>query len=145
MYKKLKDKVQFVAIYVREAHPADGWAMKDKISSVINQPRTDGERSEVARTCCTALKVSMPMVVDSIDDRVGNAYSGMPDRLYIIDKWGKVAYKGGRGPMGFKSAEMEQSLIMLLLEENGLRVRTGQVGPASSPANNGTAIRKKDP
>jgi Iodothyronine deiodinase len=58
----------------------------------------------------------MPLLVDTIDDRVGHAYSGMPDRLYVIDRAGKVAYQGGRGPFGFKSAEMEQSLIMLLLE-----------------------------
>lgn len=95
----------------------------DKISGKILQPKTYGARAEVAKTCCSALKVTMPMVVDSIDDRVGHAYSGMPDRLYIVDKWGKVAYKGGRGPSGFKPSEMEQSLIMLLLEENGRRAQ----------------------
>lgn len=144
MYKKLKDKVDFVAVYVREAHPSDGWAMKDKISSVIKQPTSDEERSSVAKTCCTALKVAMPMVVDTIDDRVGNAYSGMPDRLYIIDKWGKVAYKGGRGPMGFKSGEMQQSLLMLLLEENGSRA---QVAPSSAPDSdaNPTPRKRRDP
>src|SRR5262245_50693874 len=59
----------------------------------------------------------MPMVVDTLDDRVGHAYSGMPDRLYVIDKGGRVAYQGGRGPFGFKAGEMEQALIMLLLDE----------------------------
>jgi hypothetical protein len=53
----------------------------------------------------------------SFDDRVGNAYSGMPDRLYVIDRDGKVAYKGGRGPFGYKPGEMEQSLVMLLLDQ----------------------------
>ena len=57
------------------------------------------------------------MVVDTMDDRVGHAYSGMPDRLYVIDRAGKVAYKGGRGPFGFKPGEMEQSLVMTLLDE----------------------------
>src|SRR5262249_32840166 len=51
-------------------------------------------------------------------DRVGHAYSGMPDRLYVVGSNGKVVYKGGRGPFGFKTGEMEQSLIMLLLEES---------------------------
>ena len=54
-----------------------------------------------------------------IDDRVGHAYSGMPDRLYLIDREGKVAYKGGRGPFGFKPAELEQSLVMLLIDHEG--------------------------
>ena len=108
-----------MAVYVREAHPSDGWCRrKDAINSKIVQPKSYGERAGIAQECCTAMKVTMPMVVDAIDDRVGHAYSGMPDRLYIIDKWGKVAYKGGRGPFGFKPAEMEQSLIMMIMEVN---------------------------
>jgi hypothetical protein len=63
------------------------------------------------------LEISMPLLVDDIDDRVGHAYSGMPDRLYVIDRDGKVAYKGGRGPFGFKSGEMEQALILLLMDQ----------------------------
>src|SRR5207247_335469 len=51
------------------------------------------------------------------NDRVGHLYSGMPDRLYLIDQNGRVAYKGGRGPFGFKSGELEQSLLMLLLDQ----------------------------
>lgn len=59
----------------------------------------------------------MPLLVDELDDRVGHAYSGMPDRLYLIGKDGRVMYKGGRGPFGFQPAEMEQSLLLCLLEE----------------------------
>lgn len=76
---------------------------------------------EAAQACCAALHMSLPLLIDTIDDRVGHAYSGMPDRLYIIDRAGKVAYQGGRGPMGFRPGEMEQSLIMLLLDEDGSR------------------------
>ena len=54
------------------------------------------------------------MLVDTIDDAVGARYSGMPSRLYLIDREGKVAYKSGRGPFGFKPAELEQSLVLLL-------------------------------
>jgi hypothetical protein len=42
----------------------------------------------------------------------------MPARLYVIDSKGKVAYKGGRGPFGFKPGEMEQALVMSLLESS---------------------------
>jgi hypothetical protein len=59
----------------------------------------------------------MPLLVDRVDDAVCNAYSGFPDRLYIIDQQGRVAYKSGRGPFGFKPTEMEQALLMLLLDE----------------------------
>src|SRR5438034_1013685 len=119
MYEKYKDRVQFLAVYVREAHPSDGWTLpsNDKVGITIAQPQTAAERTAVAQKCCAALEITMPMVVDTLDDRVGHAYSGMPDRLYVIDKAGRVAYQGGRGPFGFKAGEMEQALIMLLRDQ----------------------------
>jgi alkylhydroperoxidase family enzyme len=119
MYQRYKDQVTFLAVYVREAHPTDGWRASgnDKAGISLAQPRTAEERQKAARQCCATLEITMPLVVDTLDDRVGHAYSGMPDRLYVIDRAGKVAYQGGRGPFGFKTGEMEQSLIMLLLEQ----------------------------
>src|SRR5438874_2112267 len=89
----------------------------DKVGISLKQPRHQQERVGVAQQCCTALQMTMPLLVDEIDDRVGQAYSAMPDRLYIIDQDGRVAYKSGRGPFGFKPGEMEQSLVMLLLDQ----------------------------
>lgn len=112
------DLANFLMVYVREAHPSDGWAMKSnvRVGVEISQPTTLDERVAVAQTCAATLKTSMPLLVDDIDDSVGNAYSGMPARLYIIDQQGKVAYKSGRGPFGFKPEEMEQALMMLQME-----------------------------
>src|SRR5207253_3110660 len=76
-------------------------------------------------TCGARLKLGFPMLVDTIDDTVGARYSGMPSRLYLIDREGKIAYKSGRGPFGFKTAELEQSLV-LLLQEGATRSGEGQ-------------------
>jgi hypothetical protein len=38
--------------------------------------------------------------------------------MYVIDTNGKVAYKSGRGPFGFRVGEMEQALAMALLEQS---------------------------
>jgi hypothetical protein len=112
--------VQFLAIYVREAHPTDGWQMpsNDRAGIVFSQPKNLIERVGVAEKCCQSLAMTMPLLVDDLDDRVGHLYSGMPDRLYVIDRSGRIAYKGGRGPFGFKSGEMEQSLVMTLLDQD---------------------------
>jgi hypothetical protein len=111
--------VEFLGVYIREAHPTNGWRLLSNESKGISiaQPRDLGERNAVAERCCTTLKMTMPLLVDRMDDRVGHAYSGMPDRLYLIDREGRVAYKGGRGPFGFKVGELEQSLVMLLLDQ----------------------------
>ena len=125
--------MQFIAVYLREAHPIDGWSLgKDKVAGKILQPKTFAERRDVAVQCCSKLKITMPMVVDDIDDRVGHAYSGMPDRLYIIDSSGKIAYQGGRGPFCYLPSEMEQSLVMLLMDE-GQRKQSGRAPGAGVP------------
>jgi hypothetical protein len=117
--QRYKDQAFFVGVYVREAHPTDGWRMtsNDDAGVAFAQPRDYAERSEMANRCSGKLKMSIPLLVDEMDDRVGHAYSGMPSRLYVIDRTGKVAYKSGRGPFGFKPEEMEQSLIMCLLDQ----------------------------
>jgi alkylhydroperoxidase family enzyme len=60
--------------------------------------------------------MTIPLLVDDIDDRVGHLYSGMPDRLYLIDRNGRVAFKSGRGPFGFMPGELEQAIVMNQLE-----------------------------
>lgn len=116
--QRYQDEAIFLAVYVREAHPSDGWLMESntKVGVKVAQPQSFAERTSVAQQCFAKLKYSMPLLVDEIHDPVGNAYSGMPARLYVIDLDGKVAYKGGRGPFGFKSGEMEQALLMTLLD-----------------------------
>ena len=128
MYRRYKDRAEFVAVYVREAHPSDGWTLpsNDKVGLAVSQHRTFQDRCEAAKTCCSSLKITVPLVVDEIDNRVGIAYSGMPDRLYVIDTRGRVAYKGGRGPFGYKPSEMEQALVLLLMDE-------GRARPAAAP------------
>src|SRR5438045_3277850 len=112
MKKRFGDRVEFLGVYVREAHPTDGWRMasNDAKGVAVAQPATTEERTSVAATCSGTLKMSIPLVVDGVDDAVGRAYSGMPDRLYLLDKRGRVAYKGGRGPFGFKPGELEQAI-----------------------------------
>ena len=116
LYQMYKDRATFVMVYVREAHPTDGWSMEsnDRVGVSLAQPKTYDERVKVAQTCGKSLDLGFPMLVDTMDDTVGARYSGMPSRLYLIDHDGKVAYKSGRGPFGFKPAELEQSLILLL-------------------------------
>jgi hypothetical protein len=119
VYRRYKDRAEFLMIYVREAHPTDGWHMasNDRYGVALPQPKTFGERVEVAQTCRKTLGLGMPLLVDPLDDRVGAAYSGMPSRLYLIDRQGKVAYKSGRGPFGFKPGELEQALILLFQDQ----------------------------
>jgi hypothetical protein len=118
-FERYRGQAQFLMVYVREAHPTDGWKMESntRVGVAAAQPKSLAERVAVCDQFCQRLKPTLPVVVDDVTDDVGNAYSGMPARLYVIDRHGNVAYKGGRGPFGFKVGEMEQALLMALLEK----------------------------
>jgi len=108
--------VHFRVVYIREAHPNDGWQVeqnrRDKI--ILNDPKTLDERQKVARDFAAQFKVSIPICVDTLDDKVEKDYAGWPDRMYVVDAEGKVAYKGKPGPGGFKVNEVPPFLDKLL-------------------------------
>ena len=91
--------------------------VNDRAGIIFNQPKSLQEREKIAQACSGKLEISMPVLVDKMNDKVAKDYAAFPDRLYVIDKEGKVAYKSGRGPFGYKPREMEQQVIMLLLED----------------------------
>ena len=51
-----------------------------------------------------------PALIDGIDNRVERAYTGWPDRLYVIGTDGRLRYKSAPGPFGFSTLELEQAL-----------------------------------
>ncbi len=113
---RYQDRANFLLVYVREAHPKDGWWMlsNQRAGIELPQPTTFKERREIAVTCRNHLELKVPMLVDTLDDAVGSAYSGMPNRLYLIDRDGKIVFKNGRGPFGFHPRQLEQTLVLLL-------------------------------
>ncbi len=119
LYQRYRDRAKFFLIYVREAHPSDGWWSLNNQQNGIDfaQPTSDEQRCSVAGECRQFLQLGVPMLVDTVQDTVGTTYSGMPNRLYLIDRQGRVAFKSGRGPFGFKPGELEQALIWNLAQE----------------------------
>lgn len=103
-------------MYIQEAHPTDLWQMDVNVQDrvLFASPRTDGERNATASACMRNLGVRIPSVLDNIDNRTERAYTGWPDRLYLIDKNGKVAYKSSPGPYGFSTLRLQQALRRLI-------------------------------
>jgi hypothetical protein len=58
--------------------------------------------------------MTMPTVFDALDNKVASTYGGWPDRLYLIDAGGRIAYQGGEGPFGFKPDELGTAIEELL-------------------------------
>jgi type I thyroxine 5'-deiodinase len=95
-----------------EAHPSDVWQtqsnLKDKI--VFASPKDLDERSQVAGSCVRKLGIKFPAVIDGFDNATETAYTGWPDRIYLIDQNNRVAYKSKPGPFGFKPDDLEKAL-----------------------------------
>lgn len=122
LYKKYNDQIQFLSIYIREAHPVDGWwlgsglfgmALKigvAKAATDVYDPQTIEDRRVVAGRCEAALKYGIPTLVDEMDDAVNKAYAAWPTRLYLVGLDGRVQYGSGLGPFDFKPAKLEKAI-----------------------------------
>ena len=116
LYKTYRDRVEFFLIYIREAHPANGWQVPNNLIEdvIYDEPTTDEERTEVASACQIALDIEMPMLVDRIDNDVEEKYVGLPMRQFLIDAGGGVVYAGDKGPFGWDDEAFEEALKALL-------------------------------
>jgi len=112
MHDRYRSRVAFFVVYVKEAHPEDGWVLENNRDQkiAVMDPTTLGARAEVARSCAARLEIRMPVLIDSLDNRIASQYGGWPDRLYLIGKDGRVAFQGDEGPFGFKPAELERAI-----------------------------------
>jgi iodothyronine deiodinase-like protein len=59
------------------------------------------------------LGIEFPALVDGIENSTETAYTGWPDRLYVIDKDGRVAFKSDAGPFGFKTDQLANALAQV--------------------------------
>jgi hypothetical protein len=99
-------------VYIREAHADDEWQMDDNRTDgvVLAQPTDSAGRRDAALSCTASLAMTMPCVVDTMDDAADIAYAAWPERMYVIDTDGKIAYAGRRGPWGFRPDEVRRWL-----------------------------------
>jgi type I thyroxine 5'-deiodinase len=104
--------VDFYAVYILEAHPTDVWQMRSNVREgvLFSSPKTDAERTNVANACWRKLGIKFPALVDSIENHAEAAYTGWPDRLYLIDRGGRVLYKSKPGPFGFHPDDLAKAM-----------------------------------
>jgi hypothetical protein len=117
LYDRHGDRVAFLVVYIREAHPEDGWVLMDnrREGIAIADPASAEERAGAATACAARLRTRIPVAVDGLDDAVARAYGGWPDRLYLIGRDGRVAFQGGEGPFGFDPDELAAAIDIELV------------------------------
>jgi len=73
-------------------------------------PKNEDERFALAGSCVRNLHIAFPALIDGFDNRVEAAYTGWPDRLYLIAPGGRVLYKSKPGPFGFHPEELAAAI-----------------------------------
>jgi Iodothyronine deiodinase len=86
--------------------------IKDQV--VFASPRNEEERAYIAGACVRKLGIKFPSVLDEFGNSTERAYTGWPDRIYLIDSHGRVAYKSKPGPFGFKPEQLSAALAHTL-------------------------------
>jgi hypothetical protein len=112
LYSRFKDWIEFFAVYVQEAHPTEGWQVESNIKDDVfyRQHQSLDEREEAAQSCTIGLHISIPTLVEEMDNAIDEAYGAAPERLYLIGKDGRVAYHGGAGLHFFDLDELDEAI-----------------------------------
>ncbi len=106
----------FYAVYIEEAHPSDIWQMSSNIRDgvIFRNPRAESERTAIAESCVRTLGIRFPALIDGMSNTAERLYTGWPDRLFLIDRAGRVVYKSAPGPFGFYPAGLEAALRKIM-------------------------------
>lgn len=121
LHAQYRDDVEFIVVYVKEAHPTDKWWLgRSRTQTFFHQisgnparldvkdPVTLDQRRRVAASCQANLFDGVvPLYVDLMDNAVSASYAAKPTRIYLIGKDGRVIYNPGIGPFGFNPDHLD--------------------------------------
>ena len=116
------DRVGFVILYVREAHPAEDEAAVSETATVARdqipsgfgshpQPASQAERDRLAKTFATQFSEGIPLYVADIDDQLIRTLGAGPNSGLLIDTEGRLLSK-----LGWYNSESMQAAIDAALE-----------------------------
>ena len=106
LYAKYGDRIHFIIIYTVEAHPIGspspyswsewpGSASTDTEGNPRTQPTTYQERLALASEMIQEIEITMPVLIDEIDNPVWCSYGPAPNIAYLIDRDGIIVEKQG--------------------------------------------------
>lgn len=112
LQKEFGDRVNWVMIYTREAHPSDGWVQRRNQMEGIDIPQHTSfdDRHQCAALTQARLNPGLTILVDELDDRVTEAYGGFPNRGFVLDSTGRLVAKQA----WIDPARVREELIHLL-------------------------------
>jgi len=119
MFQEYRDIAEFRIVYISEAHAIDD-ARPNRFAKLkgIYEHKNYGQRCSTAEMMMQAENITIPCIIDDMDNYVSVAYEALPDRLYVVRKDGRLAIAGQRGPKGFRPALEETWIWLAKYKEN---------------------------
>ena len=116
LHRSVRDRANVAFVYIAEAHAVDGWQMQSNLDEdvLLRQHVTLDERFSAARAGVERLGLTMPVLVDGMDDAVSAAFAAWPERLYVAEAGGRLFSVGGPGPFDFEPDAAAAALSELL-------------------------------
>jgi len=115
---KYGDQVHFIIIHVRESHAVDTGRPSlytyDEEGNPIYESQTYDERLEVARKTVAAEGITVPVLVDEMDNPLWCTYGPAPNIAYLIATDGTIVEKQG----WYQPQEMEVAIIEYLARDD---------------------------
>jgi len=90
LYANLKDKSDFITIYIAEAHTQDVWPLGQHVC--INKHRSLQDRIVACKRFVDSVSWQLPTVVDAMEDGFMKVYLAHPERFYVFVD-GKMGFK----------------------------------------------------
>ena len=83
LYEDYGDEVEFLFVYVREAHPGEEIGPHQEMS----------EKVRAAELLRHEEDIEMPIIVDDLNGRIHKKYGKAPNPTYLIDRSGRIAFR----------------------------------------------------
>lgn len=102
MYQDYKEIAEFRLIYIREAHAEDSsWPVPYAKEKGITEHKDYQQRCTTAKMLMDDKSLTMPMLIDHMNNQANESYRAYPDRVFLVRKDGRLAVAADRGPWGF--------------------------------------------
>lgn len=88
MRRQFAEKVDFLLVYIAEAHADDEWPIGSDL--VFNQPKTLEDRQKIIMEFFQKTEFEWPCLMDNEKNEFDEIYSAWPLRFYIIDNYGRL-------------------------------------------------------
>jgi alkyl hydroperoxide reductase subunit AhpC len=83
LYEDFQDEVEFLFVYVREAHPGEELGPHQDMRDKVRAAELLREEEDV----------EMPIIVDDLNGRIHKKYGKAPNPTYLIDRSGRIAFR----------------------------------------------------